>query len=270
MQIFDEASSSYEKNSHAQREAGEKTLQLLKTVMTHQSAVLDAGCGPGHLTNKIAEMTDGAVLGIDISKPMIALAQSKYKRSNLSFNIQSFDEITCAESYDCIFANSSFYYVQDPTRTYCCLHRALNDQGYLVMQLAYEAQTDSQLSMIVTLASQQNQHVATILKTFNSTIRLYDNENILADELKAAGFTIVSLETEVQQMHVSVTEAISQFSSNLFPNLFNPNNYGNPEMITPEFCELVTTLVENGLSEKVDSHKKIMLYYPRLYVLAKK
>lgn len=66
---FGARSKEYEKDALVQKCASEELLGLLS--IKGSEAVLDLGCGPGHVTRKIARITSGRVVGADISEGMI-------------------------------------------------------------------------------------------------------------------------------------------------------------------------------------------------------
>ncbi len=78
--------------------------------------VLDVGCGPGNLTFHIAEIVgeDGSVVGIDPSRERIAIALEKTK-PHLSFHEGRAEDLSRfpEASFDIVFVNSTFHWVQD-------------------------------------------------------------------------------------------------------------------------------------------------------------
>jgi SAM-dependent methyltransferase len=80
--------------------------------------VLDVGCGPGNLTAHLAELVgeSGSVVGVDPSKERIAIAvESNITRQNLSFVEGRAEDLSRfpAASFDIVFVNSTFHWVQD-------------------------------------------------------------------------------------------------------------------------------------------------------------
>ncbi|KAK4233427.1 S-adenosyl-L-methionine-dependent methyltransferase [Achaetomium macrosporum] len=79
--------------------------------------VLDVGCGPGNLTAHIADLVgeNGSVVGVDPSKERIAIALESNIRPNLSFSEGRAEDLSRfpATSFDIVFVNSTFHWVQD-------------------------------------------------------------------------------------------------------------------------------------------------------------
>ena len=63
---FNSKAFTYANNALVQKSASEILLNLLS--IQKGEDVLDLGCGPGHITKKIAQITEGTVMGIDISQ----------------------------------------------------------------------------------------------------------------------------------------------------------------------------------------------------------
>ena len=61
----------------------DKTIQLLKQFVSINKKVIDAGCGEGYYTSKIAE-SGFSTVGFDISKMAIEAAAKRVKRENIS------------------------------------------------------------------------------------------------------------------------------------------------------------------------------------------
>jgi len=73
--------------------------------------VLDAGCGTGYLTDKIAAI-GLECYGVDISKESIEIAKKNYKRENLHFINCSIKNYSCDFKFDICVSNMVF--MDDP------------------------------------------------------------------------------------------------------------------------------------------------------------
>ncbi len=87
--------------------------------------LIDLGCGPGNITERLAETWPFAkVLGIDGSKPMLEIAKQRLHSSasrfnNLSYQQQNLSDITsqiepCYSPADLIVSNSLLHHLHDP------------------------------------------------------------------------------------------------------------------------------------------------------------
>jgi trans-aconitate 2-methyltransferase len=101
--------------------------------------VLDIGCGDGKVTAEIAaKLGHGAVVGIDNSPAMIALAQATYPRAkwaNLSFQLADAADLPFAEEFDVVFSNATLHWVLDHAPVLCGIQRSLRQGGTVLLQM---------------------------------------------------------------------------------------------------------------------------------------
>lgn len=103
--------------------------------------VLDVGCGPGNLTTRIADLVgeEGVVVGIDPSKERIAIAlhhnsvPERATQSNLSFFEGRAEDLSrfASSSFDVVYVNSTFHWVQDQESALREFSRVLRPGGRL-------------------------------------------------------------------------------------------------------------------------------------------
>jgi ubiquinone/menaquinone biosynthesis C-methylase UbiE len=98
-------------------------------------AVLDAGCGEGYLSRKIAE--DGAVVtGVDASGELIKAARAHELASKLpvSFDVGTVDSLPYQDrSFDLVLCNHLMNDLEDPTQTLKEFARVLRPRGRVVI-----------------------------------------------------------------------------------------------------------------------------------------
>ncbi len=101
--------------------------------------VLDIGCGDGKVTAEIAaRLGHGAVVGIDNSPRMIALAQATYPRArwaNLSFELADAADLPFAEEFDVVFSNATLHWVLDHAPVLRGIRRSLRPGGTALLQM---------------------------------------------------------------------------------------------------------------------------------------
>ena len=93
--------------------------------------VLDLGCGPGQLTDKIAEH-GAAVVGLDSSPEMIGQARQNYP--HLHFVLQDAASMTFEDEFDAVFSNAALHWMLDAAAVARGMYRALRRGGRLTAE----------------------------------------------------------------------------------------------------------------------------------------
>jgi len=93
--------------------------------------ILDAGCGTGQLTARIAE-AGAEVHGIDHSADMIAKARTAFPA--LRFDVADLTSFTTTEKYDAIFSNAVLHWVKNAAAAARCFSSALVPGGRFVVE----------------------------------------------------------------------------------------------------------------------------------------
>ena len=95
--------------------------------------ILDAGCGPGEITSRLAELyPDATLLGVDIVDAHLALARSRYTRfgSRLRFEHESVFELSAADrSFDLTVCRHVLHAIPYPDRVLAELVRVTRHGG---------------------------------------------------------------------------------------------------------------------------------------------
>lgn len=92
--------------------------------------ILDLGCGTGHLTHKIATITE--VLGIDSAATMIEKARANYP--DLRFELANAAELNFVEQFDAVFSNAVLHWVKPPEKAITGVWNALKPGGRFVAE----------------------------------------------------------------------------------------------------------------------------------------
>ncbi len=108
---------------------GEELLKLLSPQLGER--ILDLGCGPGQLTEKIA--TAGAVvMGIDADRTMIEKAKHNYPQ--LQFAVADAQNFQVEQPFDAVFSNAVLHWIPEPDAVIRCIHQALKPRGRFVAE----------------------------------------------------------------------------------------------------------------------------------------
>jgi ubiquinone/menaquinone biosynthesis C-methylase UbiE len=113
--------------------------------------VLDVGCGAGATSLALAEAVgpDGAVLGVDVSHPLLEVARARAAgRSNLTFqeaDAQAFALPPAA--FDAVFSRFGVMFFSDPAAAFANLRRALKPGGRLAF-VCWRAPTENPVMVL--------------------------------------------------------------------------------------------------------------------------
>ncbi|MBV9294819.1 MAG: methyltransferase domain-containing protein, partial [Acidobacteriaceae bacterium] len=94
--------------------------------------ILDLGCGPGHLTQKIADR-GAQMTGLDASLEMIGQARQNYPQ--LRFVLQDAADMDFTDEFDAVFSNAALHWMLEVTGVARAIARALRKGGRLVAEL---------------------------------------------------------------------------------------------------------------------------------------
>ena len=95
--------------------------------------ILDLGCGYGE--NELYFVKKGAkyVMGIDISKHMIDIANKTNKLENIDYEVMAMEDISNINNkFDIVVSSLAFHYVKDFDKLLSDINNLLNDGGYLI------------------------------------------------------------------------------------------------------------------------------------------
>lgn len=91
--------------------------------------ILELGCGNGWFTNKIAESTKAAVLGMDINMPELEQANRVFRKENIEFAYGDIFETKFPNKFDLIVMNAAVQYFPDFEKLMNKLKDCLNAKG---------------------------------------------------------------------------------------------------------------------------------------------
>ena len=114
--------------------------------------VVDLGCGTGELTCRLASiLTDSSVTGIDTSPEMLAKATGR-PCPGARFRLQDISSLS--GSWDIIFSNAVFHWLEDHERLVPRLFSLLEPSGQLVVQIPNNTSFPSHTCIIETASDE--------------------------------------------------------------------------------------------------------------------
>ncbi|MBZ9889702.1 class I SAM-dependent methyltransferase [Mesorhizobium sp. BR1-1-3] len=95
--------------------------------------VVDLGCGFGWFCRWAREHGAAQVLGLDLSEKMLARARAAGPDAGISYETADLDRLSLPEaSFDLVYSSLALHYVEDVSRLFGTVHRALAPGGYFV------------------------------------------------------------------------------------------------------------------------------------------
>lgn len=117
--------------------AEQELATLLSQHLTHQSQILDLGCGTGHLLDQImhADLPFQRYLGIDLSINMLSIAKEKFtNKENIEFREQSISTLSnINQSFDTILSSWVLSHLDNPAEVVNNAQQLLAPGGKLIL-----------------------------------------------------------------------------------------------------------------------------------------
>lgn len=260
---FSEIAPRYERDSIVQKGAAEVLLGLL--AIGEAEDVLDLGCGTGHLTLRIASLTNGRVLGLDPSPAMIAEARRLDTRPGVSFEIRFAEDIDAEQRFDVIFSNSAFQWFRDPPRVLSHCRQALRPGGRMGMQ----APASREYCPNFLRAMEEVAHHRATRDTFarfQSPWFFRETAEEYASLFTQAGFQVGFAALNTTSSEHIPEEALKIFDSGAAAGYLNPNCYGGH--LEDGYAERVRAVVLDSFRKQAAADGRVILAFRRIYVVA--
>jgi len=150
MQAFPWNAVDYAKSSSVQQLWARELIAKLK--LKGNERVLDIGCGDGKVTAEItSQVPSGSVLGIDNSREMIALAQSKYPADGfpgLRFQYGDASVLSFRNEFDVVFSSAALHWIRDHRPVLQGIYASLRTGGKALLQMGGRGNASEVMSVL--------------------------------------------------------------------------------------------------------------------------
>lgn len=141
----------YDKVSDPQFNWGVEVLGRLE--LRGDEDAVDAGCGPGRVTEKLIErLPQGSLLAVDGSEAMIAKARERLG-DKASYLVTDLSDLELEQPVDLVFSTATFHWILDHDRLFAHVRSALRPGGRLVAQCGGKGNVAKHAVAIATAAS---------------------------------------------------------------------------------------------------------------------
>jgi ubiquinone/menaquinone biosynthesis C-methylase UbiE len=263
---FNSRAFTYANNSLVQKSASEILLNLLS--IQPGEDVLDLGCGPGHITKKIAQITGGNVMGIDISEGMIEQAVSSSQGlSNLIYSVMDAENFELPVNFDVIVCNSTFQWFQKPEQALIHCFNALKQGGRIGIQApATRMYCPNFVKAIEKISTHPD--IREAFKNFKSPWFFLESKEEYEQLFRSCGFDIIYNELRDESNFFSVEDAYRIYQSGAENGYLNQSFY--TVSLTDDYINTFRELVKEAFKEQADDAGMVDLKFKRIYLTAKK
>jgi ubiquinone/menaquinone biosynthesis C-methylase UbiE len=248
----------------AQKSAAERLFWMLGIERTDD--VLDLGCGTGHLAQEIRVLTDGRVVGIDLSPEMIALAREAAP-ATIEFHTGDAHTLDMPEMFDAILCNSVFQWFRDGERALRNCLAAHRPGGRMAMQAPARREYCPQFVHAVARLA-DDPRTAETWAHFRTPWTFYETGEEYGRLFEAAGFSVVAAEMEELREHAAPGRALEMFESGAAAGYLNPGCYDVP--LPAGYADAARELILDDLRSRAGGDGLVELLFFRVYVLARK
>jgi ubiquinone/menaquinone biosynthesis C-methylase UbiE len=264
MSDFSSIARIYRQTATAQKSAAERLFWMLQ--LERDDDVLDLGCGTGHLAQEIRLLTDGRVVGIDLSPEMIALARQATPEG-IEFVTGSVETLDLCGQFDAIFCNSAFQWFSDEPRALANCFAALRPGGRMAMQAPARDDYCPQFVRAVA-ALGRDPRTAPTWGRFRTPWTFYEDAEDYARLFTAAGFSVMGAEIEELREHSTPERALEMFESGAAAGYLNPACYDVP--LPAEYSDAAREIILADLRAQAGAAGRLDVVFFRVYVLARR
>lgn len=262
---FDAKAKIYEETGLVQKMNAEILLELAGS--QRLGDVLDLGCGPGGAAAKIAGLTKGRVVGVDLSGEMIKQAKAVYALANLEFAEKDAARLGFNQAFDTIFCNSAFQWFQQPDRVLEECFKALKPGGIMVVQAPATAQyCPVFIKAVAAVAS--DPATAAIYRHFRNPLLLLDTAEEYSQLFIRNGFHVDHSKLVPESNLFSEEKVLGIFKSGAENAYLNQEYYETA--LNDGYIDAFRSIIKRTIQSLADSEGNLNLRFTRIYLKASK
>ena len=257
MDVFGRVSSEYRKKARVQQSAASRLIDLLD--VGSGDRVIDVGCGPGHLTDRLRTLTGNPVVGTDISPAMIDQARDRFP--GLTFRCLAAEQLDYTDQFDVVFCNSAFIWFKQPERALGAIRRALKSGGRLGIANPATAQWSPWFLRILSTVSNRPD----IRETFShwtSPWFVLPTAEAYQELFERCGFQTRHLQIERESSDISIEQAYDLYLSGPANGYISPEFYPCP--LDDDYVERFNRYVREAI-EQEGANGRVNAVFNRLY-----
>ncbi len=189
----------------------QEIIEKIKTTadLTHEMTVLDAGCGPGILTETLAPLVH-KIVAYDLTPEMVEAAETRCKKaelSNVEYRIGTIESLPYEnEHFDRVITRLVVHHLPEPSKGLEEMHRVLKKNGKLILADIISAEDPKKNAL---------HNALEVLRDPSHTRMLPLTE--LEKSLEGADFTIIREDSWVKKREYSEWIAISNSPERVAP-----------------------------------------------------
>jgi trans-aconitate methyltransferase len=260
---FSKISQNYEQAAVVQRSASDILLGILDIKATDD--VLDLGCGPGHLTKRIREISKGRVVGVDAAEGMISKAKESYGLDSIEFQTCSAEDIEFKGEFDAIFCNSAFQWFKPPEPVIKNCFQALRENGRIGIQAPAKWIYSPNFINAVEKV-QVDSRTRDMFSHFHSPWFFLETSTEYKSLFESLGFNVVYSQIDKVVSSHTPEETYKIFDSGASVGYLNQKHYEIP--LTDEYIKDFRRTVREAFEKQANRMGNVELTFYRIYLVA--
>lgn len=259
---FDPIASRYERDSSAQKAAADLLLDL--AAVRPGEAVLDVGCGTGHLAERLAALGAAPVVGVDPSPRMVEQARAR-GAAGVRFERAGAEEVDFEAAFDVVLSNSALQWFHEPARAVAAMRRALRAGGRIAIQApatrAYVPEFVEAMAEVAAAPATRE-----TFARWRSPWFFLERAEDYAALLEGAGLRVAHARIEELVQREDLDGAMRVFGSGAEAGYLEPACY--PGGLDPGYPAAVRAVVRASFARRAGADGLVALRFRRVLLLA--